>query len=163
MKSIFTKNIEEYFYLNVFSGSVFSKNAFRRITYQIYIYIYLNIIGNFSNLQVIISNFSKLQVITSHFSKLKVILQFLQLFCTFCQNTWILFGCCFRKLFYVLDKKKHSKTRLAIVFYVLKFILRVFNLVVLDNNLKLFSLFSTLVHRRKKKHKKNHGRQKNKK
>ena len=55
-----------------------------------------------------------------------------------------LFGFCFQKLFFVLENKRHSKTRLAIVSCVFKFVLHVFNLVVLENNLKLFFVFSTL-------------------
>ena len=62
-----------------------------------------------------------------------------------------MFDCCFQKLFFVLENRKHSKTCLTIVPRVFKFVLHVLNLVFLENNLKLFSPFSTLWTKQKKK------------
>ena len=72
-----------------------------------------------------------------------------------------MFGCCFQKRFFVLENGKHSKTCLTIVPSVFKFVLHVLNLVFLENNLKLFSPFSTLWTEQKKKKKKNHMKRTN--
>ena len=65
-----------------------------------------------------------------------------------------MFDCCFKKLFFVLENRKHSKTCLTIVPLVFKFVLHVLNLIFLKNNLKLYPPFSILwIEQKNKKNK----------
>ena len=60
-----------------------------------------------------------------------------------------LFVRCIQKPFSILENKKHSKICVTIILRVLKVILCVFKLIFLENNWKMFSLFYTLLTKKK--------------